>query len=729
MDLEKENIKVPFTVDAGIINRLGQELVAKEATAVSELVKNSYDADAREVTLLFEDAETHGGILTIEDDGHGMTYDQLVNGFLKIASADKINNPISPTYKRKRAGRKGIGRFATQRLGEKLTILTQTKDAKFALKLTVNWDKYTKNKNLNEILNSVEYVDRFKYSNSGTTIFIENLRDKWSKAKIKRVFRYISDLLQPSFLSELSKDTLLGNKDENNYFNVTCIRSLKGELETIDTDSVVFDSAIAVIKGKIKDGKAICKISSEIFDFESELNIDGDFSLIENTHFLVYYFIFGFEAFDRYYKGRITKTDFNQVREYCSENGGVRVYRNGFRVLPYGEEGNDWLSLDKAYLKTSENAYVPINNKSLIGFVEINDVEEQVFEETASREGLIENNAFKKLTTFLINSLRNSTKRVNMMRLRHKRLEELKKINRTRLKEGKNTLSQLNDLISSKEKSIALKVENKENVEADDYEVTLLKSVRLELEEAELLRVLAGVGLTIAEFTHEVRQFIPIFKKSIKRLLGNNKLDFKDNKNIVNLNDSFNRFNAYIGYIDQTVRDNVSREKFPIVLNNIVSDFVKTVKPDAIEHNIDIKGTMYGFDLTTIPMHPSEWHSILYNLYTNAKKAIQRAKVKNGKIELIGGCEDGKIYLEFTDNGGGIDIGVKEFVFDAFFTTADKNYVTSKPDSVIGTGLGLKIVKDIIEGYKGTIELIKPETGFSTCFRIEVPQNNKLNYG
>ena len=84
---------VRFSVDAGIINRLGKELVGKQETAVSELIKNSYDADATEVNLIFENAWNKGGILTIEDNGHGMNRGQLVNGFMRLSSSDKIAYP------------------------------------------------------------------------------------------------------------------------------------------------------------------------------------------------------------------------------------------------------------------------------------------------------------------------------------------------------------------------------------------------------------------------------------------------------------------------------------------------------------------------------------------------------------------------------------------------------------------------------------------------------------
>ena len=129
--LDDSNVR--FSVDAGIINRLGKELVGRQETAVSELVKNAYDADAKNVKLIFINARNKGGTLEIIDDGTGMNKEELVNGFMRLSSSDKIHNPISNKYQRIRAGRKGIGRFATQRLGNKLTIVTQKANLDYAL--------------------------------------------------------------------------------------------------------------------------------------------------------------------------------------------------------------------------------------------------------------------------------------------------------------------------------------------------------------------------------------------------------------------------------------------------------------------------------------------------------------------------------------------------------------------------------------------------------------------
>jgi signal transduction histidine kinase len=132
-----------------------------------------------------------------------------------------------------------------------------------------------------------------------------------------------------------------------------------------------------------------------------------------------------------------------------------------------------------------------------------------------------------------------------------------------------------------------------------------------------------------------------------------------------------------------------------------------------------------GFDLFTVPMHPSEWASILFNFYTNSKKAIRRKGVK-GEILINAGRFADNVYLEFSDNGDGISKDNEEQVFNAFYTTSGvSGNMDTDAESLTGTGLGLKILKDIIESYDGSIYVSAPEKNFSTTIRIELHENKK----
>lgn len=221
---EGKNIKeIGFTVDAGLIDRLGRELVGRAETAVSELVKNSYDADATEVKVTFIDSDTVGGSLIIEDNGIGMSETQLELGFMRISSTDKIHNPVSEKYGRTKAGRKGIGRFATQRLGSQLSIISQTKSVNYAIRIVINWEQYKIDQDITSISFPLEFIE--KQRNEGTTLRIDGLKEVWSESAIKRIFRYVSELLQPNYLSLKGRENNIASQNEQT-FNVSFYRKV-----------------------------------------------------------------------------------------------------------------------------------------------------------------------------------------------------------------------------------------------------------------------------------------------------------------------------------------------------------------------------------------------------------------------------------------------------------------------------------------------------------------------
>jgi len=189
---------IRFSVDAAHIQRLGEELVAKQETALSELIKNAFDADASKVTLTFEKRAGLGGALTIEDDGSGMTEDVIRDAWMRISTAAKANEPTSPRFGRVRAGRKGIGRFAVQRLGRQLLLVSKPAGSPLGYRVNFDWERdFQPGRNLQDIFSGVERFKK-KSEEQGTLLQIRNLRDVWPDAAIERVWRSVI-LLQPPF--------------------------------------------------------------------------------------------------------------------------------------------------------------------------------------------------------------------------------------------------------------------------------------------------------------------------------------------------------------------------------------------------------------------------------------------------------------------------------------------------------------------------------------------------
>jgi signal transduction histidine kinase len=237
-----------------------------------------------------------------------------------------------------------------------------------------------------------------------------------------------------------------------------------------------------------------------------------------------------------------------------------------------------------------------------------------------------------------------------------------------------------------------------------------------------MLRVLAGIGLSIGEFVHEIRQFSPIFQSEMAVLSKYANTDVL--KNSVNgLGKNFEQFRTFAAYFDETIRNNAKRELIPIDIRDVVQDFLKIIQRTAEKNQVEILPPQYdGYDLFTCPMHPSEWASILFNLYSNANKATIKARVK-AKILIQAKEENNRIVFEFCDNGTGIPDSDKERIFTAFFTTSTPvGLNASQNEELIGSGLGLKIISDIIESYEGEIFVSNPPDGFKTCIRIELPK-------
>lgn len=720
-----EQNKVRFSIDAGVIDRLGQELVARQETAVSELVKNAYDADAQKVTLTFKGSDVVGGTLTIDDDGDGMTKNELINGFMKISSTLKIHNPLSKLYQRKRAGQKGIGRFSVQRLGDKLTIITQTEEDDFALCLTINWNHYEKDTNLLTISNELKAVDKVSYK--GTRLVIEGLRDKWSKAAIQRVYRYVSNIIQPFSLSE-TVDLSDGFNVDPGFKAFFYSQNDNNKPEIIaNKEIMVYEHAVAEIEGYIDEsGVGTYTVDSKKLNIddigEIENDVDGvstPFTELKNVRFKAYYYI--------YDSNLIPKMHSTSIRKLAQREGGIRLYRNGFRVLPYAEPGDDWLDLDRSVRRRS--LLPPHGNLNFFGFVEIKDNDNK-YNETSSREGLIENEAFRQLKNFIHRTIITGVLKVSVARntkLKPSQKKDEKgnweKIE-VRIKNIAKTIEELEQEFEddSDQSKTRRKKRTKKIKEAVEEIQELHKSeLKRTIKERSMLRVLSSVGLTVSQFIHEIKHHMDHIQSDISYLLKKLEGQYEVLKRVNILKDNFCSFHDYTSYFNDVVSQNLIRDIRPQNMWHVIEKFVKTMTLDAKKSNIEIQAHFSKDWLYTKSMHPSEWSSMLFNLYTNSKKAIQRVHSK-GQILIECGEENNLIYVEFSDNGDGIDPEKEELIFDEFYTTTSIDNLESLDHNseILGTGLGLKITKDIVKGYRGNIFVASPKGDFSTCIRIEL---------
>ena len=721
---------VRFSVDSGIISRLGNELVGKRETAVGELIKNAYDADAPQVDLIFEQAWTPGGTLRIEDTGNGMTREQLINGFMRLSSASKVNEPYSPVYHRARAGKKGIGRFAAQRLGKKLTIITQTKENLFALKVTFDWDLFVSDTELWSVEAQIEEIPKKK--DHGTDLIIEDLREGWSDALLAKTNRSVMALLQPYPIGNMEKVSSDPGFQINFYRD-----SVSPKTKIIDSTESVYNLALVEIEGSVdKDGLAHWSMRSARLKNDSHFDSDKSkkdeiFPLLEGVKLKAFYYIYESSLFPR---GAM-----KYVKDLASEYGGIRVYRNGFRVLPYGEKGNDWLGLDESVTKRA--ILSPHQNSNFFGIVELKGERLLTeFEETASREGLIENDAYEELRRCIFLMLTSVVLRVSELRGRKGRaaqkdwdknptikvdaaLEELRNIFDADQEDEKESSESGGNSgrwsFYNQAKALIDEIHTKRQEEK-----TAIESL---LDEIKMLRVLASVGLVVGEFVHEVKRFLPAFRNSIDSIKSMTKREERMLPIIFELEAQIEGFTSYTSYFETNISQNIVRQLAPIAPHKQVRDFIKVIANDVSRSNIVmVDPVLEGINLRTVPMHSSEWMSIFFNLYTNSKKAILKAHKPDKRIFISVGEDEKNIILEFSDTGIGIPEKDWENVFEAFFTTSNPVDFNQSNQALSGSGLGLKIVRDIIESYGGSIKVVPPVLDYATTIRVMIPKNIQI---
>jgi Histidine kinase-, DNA gyrase B-, and HSP90-like ATPase len=380
--VDQDPDSVRFTVDAGHIQRLGVELVGKQDTALSELIKNAFDADATSVELTFRNHAQKGGSLTIVDDGSGMSDQAIRNSWMRISTAAKVEEPRSTRFGRVRAGKKGIGRFAVQRLGKRLLLESKPLGVEFGFRVTFEWDDAFKaGTDLQEVFNKIERFEK-EGDDAGTRLVITDLRDAWSDVALNRAWRSVM-LLQPPFKIGQAKGI---SKSTDPGFTVTINGATDAQQKSrYSIEDTFLKQAIAVIEASIDEhGEAQVSVSSPKLDLDEHQKFGEKFTLTGPLSLKTHYFIYDAKL--------MSGMSMKDAAEMGRIFGGVRIYRNGFRVLPYGQASDDWLSLDIDVSR--RNLLVPANNRNFFGHVELNFDDNPLFEETSSREGLLENEAY-----------------------------------------------------------------------------------------------------------------------------------------------------------------------------------------------------------------------------------------------------------------------------------------------------------------------------------------------
>ncbi len=402
-----------FKTNVQIKSIIGKDLINDDNIAVLELVKNSFDADAKRVDISFcnlkdnDDKEDHisepftdkTSRLIIRDNGIGMDLSDIEDKWLNIAYSEKKNN--SRQHNRMMAGAKGVGRFSCDRLGRFLNLYTR-KRGKECILLKIDWRKFEIDDQKKEIqsigieyetINDSELSHRgFSSFEQGVILEIIQLRsnwvrledNKWITDKLAELKKYLEKLINPNQAFEkndfgifLNADEFITENDqkgsnekfigkvENSIFQKLDFKTTSIECKSIENGTLL----LTTLKDK---GETIFWIKEQ-----SEYYPD-----IQNFKITLYYL-------NTYAKAFFTKQTGMRSVSY----GSVFLFLNGFRIPPYGEEGDDWLKLEQ---RRSQGYARFISARDLVGQIEIMDPNNS-FKIVSSREGLVKNDNYEKL--------------------------------------------------------------------------------------------------------------------------------------------------------------------------------------------------------------------------------------------------------------------------------------------------------------------------------------------
>jgi len=716
--VESDPDNVRFTVDAGHIQRLGAELVGKQDTALSELIKNAYDADATKVVLTFSEHGLPGGTLVIEDDGSGMQDEIIRSSWMRISTASKVNQPLSPIYRRVRAGRKGIGRFSVQRLGKQLYLETRPRGLTTGFRVRFSWDEdFRAGRDLNEVFSQIERFEK-EPTDCGTTLRIVDLRDGWRETALAKVWRSVL-LLQPPFpvarTDSVNESPLSADPGFAVVINGTG-RDAKRSEYSIETSFL--GQALAAISASIdEEGRATVRVVSPKSNLDDRQEFEKRFLITGPVTLNSSYFI--------YHSATLSGMNMTSAAELGRLFGGIRIYRNGFRVLPYGEAADDWLELD---IDVSRRLLlIPANNRNFFGHVELTTVTNPLFEETSSREGLLENEAYDELKQFVRDAVEWAAKRIAAARNRKQEAGQRDFVPEPRRPSQYLRTVRENMGISSSSSPDAVQTDRllaKAEAIAAEFEQQVEVQRAASLEYEEMLRLLASLGLSISVFGHEVkgardalRARLDLLQDAIAALpVAQQRANLE--RQFGELKLGSDRMFDIGGYIAGLMSTTESRQLRSLSVSGALQRFATQFNEYMSRQNIEFEIDVSPLSLRTTPMHSSELDSVLLNFLTNSIKSMRNARVKDRRVRMDARPDGRFVVVGFEDSGPGIVPADRDRVFDAFFTTT----MAADDDGVAGpgTGLGLKIVSDIASSYGGNVLVADASPGYGCRFEFRV---------
>jgi len=729
-NIKKETLR--FEVDSHLLLELGERLVAKPSIALAELVKNAYDADATSVTISFINVSDKGGTITVEDDGEGMTFNDLKVKWMLIGTDDKERNPISTRYGRSRTGRKGIGRFACRMISERLILTSVAKidSKKEKVNAVFLWDRLESGKSVGDfqIEASREIVPIT--TTTGTKLVLQGTRSSWSEDDLVTFKREILGLVNP--FPWQTEEMPHGDEKNDPGLKINIEAPEYPPIQGPVSDEIL-RSSWGKLEGKLgEDGTTIYNLTITSTGEQYKFRSSQIYKELGSASFMIYMFSLGELT------AKVPGLKLSDLRRLGREQGGVKVFLDGFRVFHYGEPGDDWLKLEfdrsrsltttpKELLGEAEKLKRPMlslpANNQLFGAVFLSRRLNPNISLTVTRDRLLENLAFTELRDFVRLGIDWLTVKYAAFRARERK-KEAESRSRT---DALSVLNKIDKTIDERGVEIDANTANILHSYVSLARDDLIRQREESISQISMLRVLASTGTMMSVFDHELSVIVrrldemasdlQIFLRLLpdenqdrfRELLAKMRAWGWDIKKLANM-------------IGLMLGKNARVQKTDLSIHKAVDDIFAPFEQYMTENGIEPLNEVPAF-LRTPPMYESELQSILVNLMTNSIKALGEAEIK--KICVRAEDTDDEVTILFLDTGVGLPPELPPERWHELFEPF-VSYSMPSLDFGMGTGLGLTLVKDIVESYGGRVEfVVNPPSGWSTCVRMDLPKVKK----
>ncbi|HEV2840121.1 MAG TPA: ATP-binding protein [Chthoniobacterales bacterium] len=749
-----------FEVDSALLSEIGEKLVTKPHVALAELVKNSYDADAKSVHVTIDYDEEGRPKVAVRDDGHGMTRDAVHRYWMRIGTTNKEDDQFSPRFGRRRTGAKGIGRFACRRLGRRLdmetTALLEKADrpptgAKYEkTELLFDWNDFVPGTTVSSVKVEAksEYLSK---ASLGLRLSMSMARDdEWSY----RGYAYLKRQLAALCANQGAKRD---GYAEDPGFKVFLKAPGFQEDETIDLREQLMNAGWGTLSAYIdREGHAVCSLTAKGLgkrQIRSSKPFDG---LTDVTLRLAIF------PHERELLRDISVVSKGSVSELCNEWGGVQVRFRGFRIYPFGDAEDDWLDIesDRAIrlgkpkeedifdfarlldgVEASRSLLNLLSMKSFLGSVEIGS-DQKGLEPKADRMGFVEGNLLRELKRFARFAidwamvLRDYSVQLAVSRERDAIRERIEVEHGKKLAPGDSPTETVRAMRGAIDEIAerAPKASQPQLALLGDLTTYLESTLTLASRDLLRLRLVASTATLTLLFAHEVKSLTSTFasiSKEIRDLLPT--MPANRRERMKTLGEEVRESQRSLGELLELTNSMgvLDRDARPIDidLRRAAKRAIKRFARITDRYTISIEAKEIPEGLLVGPMLEGELLAILLNVLSNSIKAV----IAGGGQRLISlsARRVGKhAQLDVRDTGHGIPADYFEEVFtpmisDPAGTLYDQLEARLNPEDTLllggGTGLGLSIVRGVLQARQGWAELLPPTVGWKFHLRIHLP--------